>query len=131
LPSPIDKKTLTEIEKYNTEQRFKYFISEVSKNAEVWILTDEHGCMMLNSDDDDCVPVWPNEEFAQTWATGDWAACKAEEISLDVWLSRWTSGLEEDELSVVVFPDRNEEGYVLYPTELAQELQKKQNKASR
>jgi hypothetical protein len=128
LPSPIDKKTLNEIEKYTTEQRFKYFITEVQSNGEVWILTDEHGCMMLNSDDEDCVPVWPNEEFANTWATDDWALCKAEAISLEVWLSRWTIGLEEDELSVVIFPDHNEEGVVLYPNELSNDLQKKKHK---
>jgi hypothetical protein len=131
LPSPIDKKLMNEIEQYTSENRFQYFLREAIKNSEVWLLTDEHGCMMLNSEDDDCVPVWPNEEFAQTWATGDWQSCKAEAISLDVWLSRWTNGLDEDELSVVVFPDHNEEGFVLYPNELAQELQKKLNKASR
>ena len=128
MPNPIDEKTLTEIEQYTTEQRFQYFIREVIKSGEVWVLTDEHGCMMLNSDDEDCVPVWPNKEFANAWATGDWEKCKAEAITLEVWLNRWTNGLEDDELSVVVFPDHNEEGFVLYPTELANELQKKSQK---
>ena len=128
MSNPIDTKTISEIEKYTTDQRFQYFIREVIKNNHVWILTDEHGCMMLNSEDEDCVPVWPNQEFANTWATGDWQLCKPEAIDLDIWLTRWTQGLEDDQLSVVVFPDHNEEGVVLYPTDLSHELQKKQNK---
>lgn len=128
MATPIDKKTVNEIEQYNIENRFQYFLREVIKNSELWVLTDEHGCMMLNSDDEDCVPVWPNKEFAQTWATADWELCTAQAISLDVWHSRWTSGLEEDELSVVVFPNSNEEGVILYPTELADELHKKAQK---
>ncbi len=27
------------------------------QTVEVWILTDEHGCVMLNTEDEDCVPV--------------------------------------------------------------------------
>ena len=53
-----------------------------------------------NTEDDDCVPVWPNEAFAQDWATGDWEHCEPEAISLNKWQSRWTSGLEDDELSI-------------------------------
>ena len=31
---------------------------------------------MLNSEEEDCVPVWPNEEFALQWATGEWSECR-------------------------------------------------------
>jgi len=119
---------LTTIEKYDEQKRFKYLLETVIKNREVWLLVDEHGCMMLNTEDEDCVPVWPNKEFAEQWITGDWQACKAEAISLSKWQSRWTVGLAEDELAIVVFPNQAEEGLVLLPDEFDFELSKQAKK---
>ncbi|MDN3609708.1 DUF2750 domain-containing protein [Vibrio ostreicida] len=110
------------------DERFSYTIKEMVKNKQVWILTDEHGCVMLNTEDEDCIPVWPNEEFANQWATEGWAHCRAESISTAKWFSRWTYGLEDDELAVVVFPNQNEEGVVLYPDEFESELKKQEAK---
>jgi len=111
------------------EKRAQYFFNTVKAQNELWILVDEHGCVMLNTDEEDCVPVWPNQEFAQAWATDEWQACTAESISLNKWHSRWTIGLEDDELAVVVFPSTDEQGLIFYPDELAFEL--KNNKAGR
>ena len=116
------------IEKFDEQKRFNYLLEEVIKHREVWLLVDEYGCMMLNTDDEDCVPVWPNKEFAENWITGDWQACKAEAISLNKWQSRWTQGLAEDELSIVVFPNQAEEGLVLFPDEFDFELTKQAKK---
>jgi len=122
---------ISTIEKYDQQKRFKYLLEEVIKHREVWILVDEHGCMMLNTEDEDCVPVWPNKEFAQHWITDDWQECKAEAISLNKWQSRWTPGLEEDELAIVVFPNQAEEGLVLFPNEFDFELSKQTKKAAK
>ena len=116
------------IEKFDEQKRFNYLLEEVIKHREIWLLVDEHGCMMLNTDDEDCVPVWPNKEFAENWITDDWQACKAEAISLNKWQSRWTQGLAEDELSIVVFPNQAEEGLVLFPDEFDFELTKQAKK---
>lgn len=116
---------LDSVNKMRPDERFNYCVKEIAANRKVWILTDEHGCVMLNTEDEDCVPVWPHEEFAAEWATGEWEHCKAESISTAKWFSRWTNGLEDDELSVVVFPNSNEEGVVLYPDEFEFELKKR------
>ena len=83
--------------------------------------------IMLNTEDEDCVPVWPNEEFAQAWATDQWQECRPEAISLNKWFSRWTHGLADDELAIVVFPSQDEQGLVYYPDELEHELKQKQH----
>lgn len=116
------------IQAYDAEKRFEYLIKEVIKNDEIWILMDEHGCVMLNTDDEDCVPVWPNKEFAQLWATEEWSECSAEAISLNKWFSRWTIGLADDELSVVVFPNKSEEGIIVFPEELEDAIKHKEKK---
>jgi len=122
---------ITTIEEYDEQKRLKYLLEAVIKNREIWILVDEHGCMMLNTEDQDCVPVWPNKAFAQNWITDDWKDCEAEAISLNKWQSRWIPGLEEDELAIVVFPNQAEEGLVLFPNEFDFELSKQSKKTKK
>ncbi|EIV8496388.1 DUF2750 domain-containing protein [Vibrio vulnificus] len=124
MTTPLSQDQIRTINSYDQEQRLRYCVKEIVAQRQVWILTDEHGCVMLNTEEEECVPVWPNKEFAEEWATGDWQKCQAESISLNKWHSRWTRGLEDDELSVVVFPSINEEGVVLFPDEFDFELKK-------
>ncbi len=123
-----NKPDLNTISKYNEEQLYAYFISEVVSEGQIWILVDEYGSVMLNTEDEDCVPVWPSIEMAQTWATAEWDNCKAEAISLDKWHKRWTGGLEEDGFAVVICPLEDREGLVIYPEDLDKALQKRQRK---
>jgi hypothetical protein len=116
---PISDKPL------DSEQRFNYFIETAVEQQQIWILSAAQGCVMLNTDDEECIPVWPSEESAQSWATGDWQHCQAEPISLKTWQHRWTRGLEEDQFHVVVFPIEQEDGSVIHPVELDAELRKK------
>ena len=128
MSKPIDANLFASIQQYDPEQRLAYLLKEVVTNNEIWILTDQDGCVMLNTDDEDCAPVWPNEEFAQAWATSEWADCNAEAISLNKWHSRWTSGLEQDDVSIAVFPNVNEEGLVISSQELDFELKQQASK---
>lgn len=97
------------------DKRYQYLLEQAKMNQQLWILTDEHGCVMLNSEDEDCVPVWPDQALAEYWATGDWAHCKAQAIALKDWLDRWTTGLQSDDLCLVVCPNPEEAGLVIEP----------------
>jgi hypothetical protein len=114
-----------EILQMSADKRHAYLLTQVAINRQIWILTDEHGCVMLNSEDEDCVPVWPAQEFAQFWATGDWANCTAKAIPLQDWLERWTDGLEGDGVNIAVFPNPDEEGVVVFPDVFDKELRQK------
>lgn len=109
----------------NAEQRYNFMLKQVTETNKIWILTDEHGCVMLNTEDEDCVPVWPGEEFANEWATGEWSGCSAMAIELSEWKARWTDGLTGDEVEVVAFPSSEEEGFILSPQEFEQDLSRK------
>ena len=39
----LDPQTLKNIENYDGEQRYKYFMKTVASEGQLWILTDEHG----------------------------------------------------------------------------------------
>ncbi|WP_154124901.1 DUF2750 domain-containing protein [Grimontia hollisae] len=131
MAKTLTQERIAEILTFDVDQRYKYLVKEVVENREIWILTDEHGCVMLNTEDEDCVPVWPNKEFAQEWATGEWEHCKPEPISLNKWHSRWTNGLLDDELSIVAFPNTDLEGLVLYPDEFDVDLTQQAKKQKR
>lgn len=127
----LEQARVKQILQMDDAQRATYFLKEVVENNQLWILTDEHGCVMLNTEEEDCVPVWPNQEFAQAWATDEWQACQAEAISLNKWFSRWTHGLADDELAIVVFPSQTEQGLVYYSDELEHDLKQQQSKNKR
>lgn len=122
---------LNTIENYDDEKRLGYLIQQMVSNKQVWILADEHGCVMLNTEEEDCVPIWPEEEFALRWATDEWKNCKAEAISLSKWYSHWITGLADDELAVVTFPNQDNQGLILFPEELEDSLLKETKKQNR
>ncbi len=106
-------------------QRMNQFFNTAAAERKIWLLIDEHGSVLLNTEEEECVPVWPSEEEALAWATDEWEGFTAEAISTAKWFSRWTEGLAEDELSIVVYPDHNGEGIVLFPDEFEFELKKR------
>ncbi|NQZ50661.1 MAG: DUF2750 domain-containing protein [Moritella sp.] len=128
MSNTLDENQIATIQAYDEDKRLSYLLKEVTSERKIWILTDEHGCVMLNNDDEDCVPVWPNAEFAQSWATGEWKHCKTESISLAKWHSRWTSGLMDDDLALVIFPNLDDEGLIMFPDEFDMALQKQAKK---
>ena len=131
MSQAIDQNQIESILKYDDEQRAKYFLKEVVANQQIWILMDEHGCVMLTTEDEDCIPVWPNEAFASAWITDEWQDCQTEAISLNKWFSRWSHGLADDELAIVVFPNQDDQGLVFYPDELEDELKTQQTKQTK
>jgi len=119
---------INDVLKMNAEQLFGHFLSEAVSQQQIWILTDHYGCVMLNTEDEDCVPVWPNQALAETWATDEWHECKAEAIPLKKWHSHWTPGLEDDGFAVVVCPVEGQDGIVIYADDLERALRKKARK---
>ncbi len=106
------------------DKRYSYLLEQAKANQQLWILTDEHGSVMLNTEDEDCVPVWPEQGLAEYWATGEWADCKAQAISLSDWLARWTPGLQSDDLFIVASPNPDEAGLVLDPDMFDEDLRR-------
>ncbi|MGO1296524.1 MAG: DUF2750 domain-containing protein [Vibrio sp.] len=109
-------------------ERMNLFFKAVTTDHKIWLLIDEHGSVLLSAEDEDCVPVWPSHDYAAQWATDEWEGFTPEPISVAKWKSRWTTGLEDDELSIIVFPDQEGEGIVLYPDEFEFEMQKREAK---
>lgn len=131
--SEANRTELQAVSKQSGDKRYQYFLEQVVQNGHIWSLDSEEGWVVLSTDDDEeCLPIWSHQELAASWATDDWSDCSPQAIALDLWLSRWTPGMIEDDSLLAVFPVEDGEGTVVSPQELKAALEaemKKQGKA--
>lgn len=123
----IDKNSV----KLSDEQRYELFMQNLMSERQTWILTDEHGAVMLTENEEDYVPFWPTEETASLWATDEWGHCQPKLITFDELKEKWLPGMEEDDLCLIIFPTTELTGQVFYPWEFNQVLDKKLTKLAR
>lgn len=103
----------------SAEKRYAHFLTQIALWEEVWSLRNDEGWVGINSDGEECFPVWPHADFANSWATDDWSDCRAEAVPLDLWMERWLPGMEADGSLIAVFPvDHVDGGMVVDPSEL-------------
>ena len=122
MPRSIDKSALAQLESLDSQARYEYLVEQLIENQQVWILSDKAGFVLLNSDGQDCLPVWPHSEAASEWVKGDWKACSPQAIALDVWQERWTAGLIEDKFYIATFPNQAEEALVIEAGDFDEDL---------
>lgn len=126
MTNPMTADEQQAIVQLSAEERFEYFLEQAVATGCVWTLRGDDGGVLMSAEGKECIPVWPNEAFAATWAVDDWADSAPFMIDLDAWMQRWLPGMQTDGLSVVVFPDDAEEGLVLRPKELKKAIQETQ-----
>ncbi|MBK8066458.1 MAG: DUF2750 domain-containing protein [Rhodanobacteraceae bacterium] len=120
----LDHTEFQRISRLPASARLDEFIARVALHQQVWGLRSAGGWAVVDAEGEDCFPVWPHPDFASAWAIGDLSDCTPQAIALDAWLKKWTPGMEADGTLVLVFPtnDDDDEGLVIEPGELAEEL---------
>ncbi len=119
---PLSFAELQDLQNLNAQARYDYLLAEAVKHQQLWILVGNGGSVLLSNDGQECVPVWPNEELAESHINEDWTDCSTLAISVDDWLVRWTEGLTEDKLSVACFIDEFEQGITVSAEEFHEDL---------
>ena len=114
------------VSRMSADARFDHLVGEVLTNETVWTLRSEKGLVIMSSEGEQCLPVWPHPDFAAAWATGDWADCEPFEVDLSAWVERWLPGMKEDGLSLAVFPVGDAETPVVEPEEMKAAIQSRQ-----
>jgi hypothetical protein len=105
--------------KLSNNKRYELFLKKVAQHGEIWSLANDEGWVTISSEEgENCLPVWPHPDYASEWCNGAWSDCAPKAVALDVWLERWTAGLEQDETLLVVFPNLKEEALLVDPYEL-------------
>jgi len=109
--------------KLSNNKRYDLFLKKVAQSGEIWSLANDEGWVTISSEEgENCLPVWPHPDYAKEWCNGEWSDCEPKAVELDVWLERWTPGLEQDETLLVVFPNLKEEALLVDPYELDEGL---------
>ncbi len=112
------------VTKLSGQKRYEHFIGKVGDWEEMWSLINEEGFVSINDDHGNiCMPFWPHEEYAKAMATKNWGECLAEKIKLADFLEKWLPRLEQEGLSIAVFPTANSKGVILSPSRLKQDLE--------
>ncbi|GAA0857258.1 DUF2750 domain-containing protein [Aliiglaciecola litoralis] len=107
------------LSKLQPEERFDYALEKIVENGELWGLFGENGWLLLQAEEDACLPIWPSESFAKAWEKDDFPDCKPKKISLDAWLNQWLPGMEQNKTLILVFPlNEDEEGIMLDAQEI-------------
>ena len=101
-------------------ERLAYFVEQAKATETVWSLSNEEGFVMVETDDGDCVMVWPDAEFASQWAIDDWQDCEPVAVSLETFKSQWLPSLAMDNITLAVFPNIEDEGNLSSAEELTQ-----------
>lgn len=110
----------------SADGRYDYLLDTMMREERVWILSSDQGMVMMSSEGEQCLPVWPHPDFAAEWATGDWADCSPEPVDLQSWLERWLPGMEADGVVLAVFPTTDEETVVIDPPAMRELLEERQ-----
>ncbi|NKF50914.1 DUF2750 domain-containing protein [Shewanella sp. WXL01] len=116
------QKSVSELVNATPEARYDYLVEQVKTTKQIWTLQDQDGCVMLTTEDEDCIPMWPSEETANLWAVDDWKNCEPLMIPLEEFQARWVRGMEDDDLFIAVFPVQEDLGVVVPPYEVDQRL---------
>ncbi|MCC1496163.1 DUF2750 domain-containing protein [Alcanivorax sp. 1008] len=100
----------------DAELRYDQFIERISGKEELWVLSDGESFALLNSDGEDCLPLWADAESARLWSNDP--ALVPREVPLAAWFERWVPGLTADNIMVAVNPGESGDAVVLSAEEL-------------
>lgn len=104
------------------QSRYNYFVEKVADFKVVWSLKSTGWVLVADAEGRIAAPFWPESEFAQLCAKGEFADAKADSVDLEAFVDRWLTGLEKDQRLVAVFPTPNDRGVVVAPNQLLVDL---------
>lgn len=109
-------------DRLTTKQRYQSFIEQTRKSQQVWTLSDEQGCLIIETGDEKVLLLWNEQALAEHWASKDHANFKALAISLSDLTEKWLPGMANDGFDLAVAPSFAGEGTIVAPLDLADEL---------
>ncbi|WP_432460039.1 DUF2750 domain-containing protein [Agarivorans sp. QJM3NY_25] len=113
------------IEQYNrltSKQRYQSFVEQARQAQQLWTLSDEQGCLIIETGEEKVLLLWSEPAFAEHWASKDHSSFQSLAISLDDFIEKWAPGMSQDGFDIAVAPSFAGEGTIVAPLDLAEEL---------
>ncbi len=93
--------------------QYSYLVRKIVDFEAAYGLYSDGWAMMSDADGKQCFPIWPELEFAELLATGDWEDYAVKPISLEQLCNKWIPGLTSDQINIAAFPIPKQTGVVL------------------
>ena len=107
-------------------KRVAHFVKRVVDDERAWGLWNDGWVLMRDNDGRDVFPLWPASEYAERCRSGEWSACKVEEIDLQSLLDDLLPKFLERGIMPGVFPTPAGKGVAMNAKELADALRTEQ-----
>ncbi|WP_100658277.1 DUF2750 domain-containing protein [Alteromonas flava] len=115
---PLACEEFLRITRLTPEQRFDYFLEHLQKVPSLWGLFGKNGWVMVESENELCLPIWPHHDFVVGWERDDFPECEPKSIPLDEFVNVWVDGLSNNNTLLLIFPcGEEEEGIVITANE--------------
>lgn len=89
----------------SSQERYGYLIRKTADFETIYLIVDdEEQYVMIGSNGNNFLPVWPEKEFAQLFLADDWVNCIIEEMSIYNFME-WLDDLSNDNIEIAGFPD--------------------------
>jgi phosphodiesterase/alkaline phosphatase D-like protein len=115
----------------NTEEvnNLNLFIDKINEQREVWLLEAQDGSFAMFEDDNQrsFIPLWPEKDLAQQFASDDWDGYLAERMGLGE-LLEWMQELKEDEILIGAFLHLNQQAIAVDPVDFKNMIIQKKGK---
>lgn len=112
------------IKSLTSEDRFNYFIRKSADFEKVWGSYGENGWLHLSTKEGTKLfPLWPEEVFSADYNTNHQYNFSPKEIDLYYFLDKWITGLEKDNIELLIFPIDKGDGVMITPSDLKKLLQ--------
>ncbi len=109
-------------DRLTTKQRYQHFIEQARSQQQVWTLSDEQGCLIIETGNEKVLLLWSDPALAEHWASKDHAKFQALPITLEQLKDKWLPGMAEDGFDLAVAPSFAGEGTIVAPLDLKEEL---------
>jgi hypothetical protein len=116
---------LAALEEISPAERLNYFLTRAMEAEEIWVLGNEYGWVMNESDDTEILPVWPYNVLAQACAQGDWEANNPDSVSLEHFVYNLLPQLSERDIHIEIMPSSTQKGLVFEAKALFEILERK------
>jgi hypothetical protein len=103
---------------FNNSERYDFLIKMVSFKKEIWLLHTDDGlfAMLEDANNQSYIPVWPEKDYAATYAVDDWEGYSPERMGLGEFLD-WMKELKEDGIMIGAFPYGDSQAMAVDPIE--------------
>jgi hypothetical protein len=91
----------------DSAERYGYLIRKVADFETIYLIADNDDMfVMIGSDGNNVIPVWPEKEFAELFLTDDWKEYKVVEYSVNEFMDL-LDDLEKDKIELAGFPNQD------------------------